>query len=89
MSGSNNPMFGKPVTLENKKLISDLKSKKLYVYDANTVKLIAVFDRHNYLALAFNMFSKTIIKYKDSGIAFKNKYIVSYQNLQKKNKKKH
>lgn len=32
MSGSSNPMFGKPVTEENKKLISKLFSKPIFFY---------------------------------------------------------
>lgn len=40
MWGSNNHVFGKPVTEENKKLISKLFSKIVYLYDANTLVLI-------------------------------------------------
>ena len=36
VKGSNNPMFGKPVTESNKKLISEFFSKSVYLYDANT-----------------------------------------------------
>ena len=81
MQGGGNHIFGKPVTDENKELISKLFSKKVYVYDANTLKLVESFDKHKDLALAFNMSSKTIIKYKDSGLAFRDKYIISSQNL--------
>jgi len=38
--GKNNPMFGKPVTEENKKLISKIQSLPIYIYDAKTLTLI-------------------------------------------------
>lgn len=40
MVGKNNPMFGKPVTEKNKKLISKLHSLPLYVYEAKPLVLI-------------------------------------------------
>lgn len=46
MSGCNNPMFGRPVTDTNKKLISDLFSKSVYLYEANSLTLMAKYDRH-------------------------------------------
>lgn len=46
MSGCNNPMFGRPVTNTNKKLISDLFSKSVYLYEANSLRLIAKYDKH-------------------------------------------
>jgi len=46
VKGSNNPMFGKPVTESNKKLISDFFRKSVYLYDANTLTLIANYSKH-------------------------------------------
>lgn len=45
IKGPSNPMFGKPVTEDNKKLISKFFSKPIYLYDANTLELIAKYDR--------------------------------------------
>lgn len=77
MKGPNNPMFGKPVTESNKKLISDLFKKSVYLYDANTLTLIAKYDKHKDLVDALKISSKTLVKYKDSGEVFKDKYIFS------------
>lgn len=44
-TGKNNPMYGKPVTEENKKLISKLFSKPVYIYDANTFELVVKFEK--------------------------------------------
>lgn len=59
MTGSNNHMYGKPVTEENKKLISKLFSKNVYLYDANTLKLISKYERHQDLVKDLNISSKT------------------------------
>ena len=72
MKGSNNPMFGKPVTESNKKLISDLFRKYVYLYDANTLTLIAKYDRHKDLIDALKISTKTLVKYKDSGEVFRS-----------------
>lgn len=77
MSGSNNPMFGKPVTEENKKLISKLFSKPIYLYDANTLTLIAQFERQKDLIEVLKVSTKTLVKYKDTGEVFRDKYILS------------
>lgn len=76
-SGSNNHMFGKPVTEENKKLISKMFSKSVYLYDANTLKLINKYDKHKDIIQDLNVSSKTIVKYKDSGKVFRDKYILT------------
>lgn len=65
VKGSNNPMFGKPVTEKNKKLISELFSKSVYLYDANTFKLIAKYDKQKDLMDDLKISPKTVIKYKD------------------------
>lgn len=75
--GSNNPMYKKLVSEDNKKLISKLFSKSIYLYDANTLKLVAEYKRHKDLVKAYNISSKTLIKYKNTGKVFKNKYIIS------------
>lgn len=76
MTGSLNPMYGKPVTDANKKLISDLFRKNVYLYDANTFELITKFKRDADLVKELKMSPKTLIKYKDSGVAYKYKYII-------------
>lgn len=80
-AGENNPMYGKPVTDVNKKLISELFRKSVYLYDANTLTLIQKFNRHADLSREFNISPKTIIKYKDSGEVFRDKYIISSMEL--------
>ena len=70
-------MYGKPVTEENKKLISKLFSKSIYLYDANTLKLIKKYDKHKDIIQDLTVSSKTIVKYKDSGKVFRSKYIIT------------
>lgn len=77
MSGFSNHMYGKPVTKANKKLISDMFRKDVYLYDANTLELISKFDKHKDLIQELNISSKTIVKYKDSGLVYKDRYIIS------------
>lgn len=77
MSGPLNPMFGKPVSEANKKLISDLFRKEVYLYDANTFTLISKFNNHKDLTNELKMSPKTLIKYKDSGKVYKESYIIS------------
>lgn len=77
MSGPLNPMYGKPVSDANKKLISDLFRKEVYLYDANTFTLISKFNSHKDLVQELKISSKTVIKYKDSGMVYKDKYIIS------------
>jgi len=52
----------KPVTEENKKLISELFSKSVYLYDANTLSIIAKYDRHKDLVEELKISPKTLIK---------------------------
>ena len=80
-TGSNNPMFGKPVTESNKKLISELFSKSIYLYDANTLILICKYDKQQDLLDSLKVSSKTIVKYKDTGLVFREKYILSSRLL--------
>jgi hypothetical protein len=80
MEGENNSMFGKPVTEENKKLISALFSKPVYLYDANSLKLINKYENHKQLIESLNISPKTIVKYKDSGKTYNN-YIFSFVPL--------
>lgn len=81
VKGFNNPMFGKPVTESNKKLISDMFRKSVYLQDANTLTLIAKHDSHKYLIDALRISPKTLVIYKDSGKVFKDKYILSSTEL--------
>nr|YP_009749720.1 hypothetical protein HGG39_mgp04 [Calonectria ilicicola]QIJ45878.1 hypothetical protein [Calonectria ilicicola]QIJ45977.1 hypothetical protein [Calonectria ilicicola] len=82
-SGSNNHMFGKPVTEKNKKLISEMFSKNVYVYDANTFKLINKYDKHQDILKDMSISPKTLVKYKDSGLVFRDKYVLSSFELNK------
>lgn len=84
MTGSSNPMFGKPVNEANKKLISELFMKPIFLYDANTFKLISKFARHKDLVEQLKISSKTLIKYNDSGMVFRNKYILSCLEIEEK-----
>jgi group I intron endonuclease len=60
MSGSLNPMYGKPVSEANKKLISDLFRKDVYLYDANTLNLIKKLSRHADLVKEIKISPKTL-----------------------------
>lgn len=81
MMGSNNHVFGKPVRDANKNLISKLFSKTIYLYDAHTFKLISKYSRHIDLIKELKISSKTLVKYKDSGNVFRDKYIISSMEL--------
>jgi len=82
MTGSNNPMFGRVVTDKNKILISELFSKTVYLYDAHTFKLISKFSRHGDLVKELNISSKTLIKYKDFGMIYRNKCIMTSAGIE-------
>lgn len=77
MSGKNNPMFGTSITDKNKKLISEMFSKKIYMYEYDNIDKgpIRVFDKQTDLLKEMAMSSKTLIKYKDSGLLFRSKYL--------------
>lgn len=77
MTGSNNPMFGRTVRDVNKILISKLFSKTIYLYDAHTFKLISKYSKHGDLVKELKISSKTLIKYKDSGLILRDKYIIT------------
>jgi group I intron endonuclease len=83
ITGPSNHMFGKAVTDVNKNLISKLFSKTVYLYDAHTFKLIAKYSRHGLLIKELNISSKTLVKYKDLGKVFRDKYIISSLELDK------
>lgn len=70
-------MYGKPVTEKNKELISQLFSKPLYLYDANTLILIAKYPKQLDLIKELKISTKTVVKYKDSGKVFRDKYIIT------------
>lgn len=76
-SGKNNHMHGKPVTEENKQLISQIFSKPIYLYDSNTFLLIEKYLKQRDLIEELKISTKTIVKYKDSGMVFRNKYIIT------------
>lgn len=80
--GSNNPMFGKPVTDKNKESISKLFSKSVYLYDAKSFNLIAKYIRRQDISKELKVSSKTVVKYIDSGKVFRDKYIISSIELE-------
>lgn len=63
LSGSNNHMFGKPVTEENKKLISKMFSKNVYLYNVNTFELINKYYRHKDILKDLSISTKTLVKF--------------------------
>jgi group I intron endonuclease len=83
-TGKNNPMYGKPVTEEVKNIISKIWSKPVYLYDAQTLELIAKYDQQKSLIEDLKISTKTIIKYKDSGEVFRGKYIISSKEISSK-----
>jgi group I intron endonuclease len=82
MTGSNNPMFGREVRDHNKIWISELFSKTVYLYDADSCKLISKFSRHEDLVKELNISSKTLIKYKDFGMIYRNKCIMTSAGIE-------
>lgn len=60
-----------------KKLISDLFRKDVYLYDAKTLTLISKYNSHKDLIKELKISSKTIVKFKDSGMVYKDQYIIS------------
>ena len=61
-----------------KKLISDLFRKDVYLYDAKTLTLISKYNSHKDLIKELQISSKTIVKFKDSGMVYKeDQYIIS------------
>lgn len=80
MQGSNNPIFGKPITYSTRKLICEYFSKPVLLYDANTFKLYK-YDKHKDILQYLNISPKILVKYKDSGLVFRDKYILSRTEL--------
>ena len=77
MSGSNNHMYGKPVTEINRKLISKMFNKEVYIYDANTLILVEKYHKQKDVIESLQISPKTLLKYKDTGKVFRDKYIIS------------
>jgi hypothetical protein len=71
---SPNFVHKKPI---NKKLISEFSGKPIYLYDAKTFGLISKFTKHRDLIKELKISNNTLIKYKDSGNVFRNKYLIS------------
>ena len=84
MLGYSNPMYGIPTTGKNKKLFSELYSKPVYLYDAKTLEKISEFNKHTDLVKELSMPSKTVVKYIDSGMVFRDKYLISSKVLEAK-----
>jgi hypothetical protein len=56
---------------------SDMFRKRLYLYDANTLELIKNFTMQRDLLNELNVSPKTIVKYQDTGVVFRGKYIIT------------
>lgn len=74
---NNNPMVGKPCTEEVKAIIKETQSISLYVYDANTKSLLFKYDSQKEFIKAFKVSPKTVIKYVNKDIIFREQYILS------------
>lgn len=55
MSGSNNPMAGKPVTEEVKQIIRDTQNKPVFLYNSNTNILIKKYNSQKELLADLKM----------------------------------
>ena len=74
---NNNPMAGKPCTEEVKAIIKETLSIPLYVYDAKTKSLLFKYDSQKEFIKAFKVSPKTVIKYVNKDIIFREQYILS------------
>jgi hypothetical protein len=70
-------MYGKSITEKHKLLISQAISKSIYLYDANSFSLIAKYSNQKDLIKELGIAPKTILKYRDSGKVFREKYIIT------------
>jgi hypothetical protein len=75
-SGENHPKYGKPIAKNHKLAISQAISKPIYLYDVYTLSLIVKYTKQRDLVKEFKIAPKTIIKYRDSGMIYKEKYII-------------
>jgi len=73
----NNPMIGKPVTDEMKRIIKEIFSKLIYVYDANNKVLINKYNSRKELIKALKISSKPIVKYLNTGNVLRERHILS------------
>jgi len=74
---NNNPMAGKPCTEEVKAIIKETQSISLFVYDAKTKSLLFKYDSQKEFIKAFKVSPKTVIKYVNKDIIFREQYILS------------
>jgi hypothetical protein len=51
--------------------------KRLYLYDASTFELIKKFTSQRELIKEFKMSGNTIVKYQDTGLVVRGKYIIT------------
>jgi group I intron endonuclease len=75
-SGEKHPKYGKPIAENHKLAISQAISKPIYLYDVHTLSLIVKYTKQRDLVKDFKIAPKTIIKYRDSGMIYKEKYII-------------
>jgi len=64
-------------TEERRKQVSDQLSKELFLYEAKTFNLIKKYSKQEELVKELNVSWKTVIKYRDSGDIFRDKYILT------------
>lgn len=66
-----------PKYLDNVESSSKMFKKHLYLYDANTLVLIKKFASQRELIKELKISCNTVVKYQDSGLAVRGKYIIS------------
>lgn len=64
-------------TEERRTSISEQFRKELFIYDATTLNLIKKYDKQGEFIQEFKVSFKTVIKYRDSGKVFRDKYLLS------------
>lgn len=77
MSGLNNPMAGKPVTEIVKQAIKEALSRPTYLYDSESKELVQFFTSRTEFIKEYKVSPKTVIKYLDSGLVWRDKYLIT------------
>jgi group I intron endonuclease len=79
-SGENHPFFGKTHTEETKLKQSMARGITIYLYSLN-FELLETFISARKAGLYLGSSKGTILKYAESGLVFKKKYILSFNQL--------